>query len=127
MSKQLKVKNLILLSSIFAVLTGCSVYPEKFSQSQISEKANENLNILIKQSPPIISKIDLSDAIARAIKHNREHRLKVLESVLSQGQLDINNFDMLPSLVAKAGYSERNNYAASASTTFVDGKPQPLP
>lgn len=127
MSKQFKVKNLILLSSIFAVLTGCSVYPEKFSQSQISERANENLNLLIEQSPPIISKIDLSDAIARAIKHNREHRLKALESVLSQGQLDINNFDMLPSLVAKAGYSERSNYAASASTTFVDDKPQPLP
>ena len=34
--------------------------------------------------------------------------------------------DMLPELTASAGYSRRNNYAASASTTFQNGKPARL-
>lgn len=70
--------------------------------------------------------MDISGAIARALKHNRERKLQTLQGVLEQGQLELNNFDMLPQLAANAGYSERNNYAASASTTFVNGTPRPL-
>ena len=58
--------------------------------------------------------------------HNLTKKVKVLESALSQQQLDLVYYDMLPSLTTAAGYSERNNYAASASTSFLNGNPQPL-
>ena len=62
----------------------------------------------------------------RAVKFNREKKLKALESALAQGQVDLVRYEMLPDLTASAGYAKRNNFAASASVTFTDGQPNAL-
>ena len=114
--------------SVFAsfVITGCSVKPEAILKEDVQEMVKKDLNVLSEVVLPVTKPISLDEAIQRGLNHNLQKRVKVLETALSQQQLDLVYYDMLPSLTASAGYSERNNYAASASTSFVNGEPLPL-
>ncbi len=122
-----KVTRLISMSAIVSIMiTGCSVKPEMIQKEEIKEQVKNDLNILNEVVLPVTKPISMDEAIDRGLKYNLQKRVKVLETALSQQQLDLVYFDMLPSLTTAAGYSQRNNYAASASTQFLNGNPQPL-
>jgi len=121
-----QLKRTCFLMFIPAALIGCSVTPKQLSNQDVMANAVENSNELAKDTAAINAPIDLNDAFARTIKYNRDARLKAFEAVVSQGQLAVDQFDMLPELAMKAGYSRRNNYAASASVSFTDGEPAAL-
>lgn len=107
-------------------MSGCAVLPEPIEHEMLIERAQVKHDILQRPSAPVAQPIALHEAIARAIMHNRERRLQALEAVIAQGQLDLDSFDMLPQFTVSAGMSERNNYAASASTQFVGNNPESL-
>ncbi|WP_328987124.1 TolC family protein [Thiorhodovibrio winogradskyi] len=67
--------------------------------------------------------ICLDEAIARALKYNLDHRVRLLELALSAAQLDAGQFDMLPQLLANAGYNWRNKDLIRNSTDSVTGEP----
>ena len=119
-----KIVAISVVASFF--ITGCAVTPQPFLKDEVKEQTQKDMNLLNEVVVPITKPISLDEAIERGINHNLQKRVKVLESALSEKQLDLVYYDMLPSLTAAAGYSERNNYAASASTSFRDGNPQPL-
>ena len=108
------------------IVTGCSIKPEPMLNDDIKKQIENNLTVLNEVALPVTKPITIEEAIQRGLNHNLSRKVKVLESALSQQQLDLVYYDMLPSLTAAAGYSERNNYAASASTSFVNGDPLPL-
>ncbi|NLQ17932.1 TolC family protein [Marinomonas sp. M1K-6] len=121
----------VFAKTLLAVLTaaavaGCSVSPSRLSDNDVMANAVENRALLAEDFAPITQPIDLNEAFARTIKHNRDARLKAFEAVVSQGQLAVDQFDMLPELAARAGYAYRNNYGASASARFVDDEPAEL-
>lgn len=127
MSHSPRMQHKLAISIGIAIfLAGCSVSPQHISRQEAMATASADLLQLTEQTEPVTAAININDAIARAIKHNRERKLQTLEAVLEQGQLDLTSFDMLPKLAASAGYSQRNNFAASASTTFDNGEPVPL-
>lgn len=111
---------------VAATIAGCSVTPHRLTDSDVMANVNENTSILEKDLAPISGPIDLNEAFARTIKYNRDARLKAFEAVVSQGQLSVDRFDMLPQLAAQAGYNQRSNYAASASVTFEGDEPSAL-
>ena len=122
-----KVSKVVVLSVVTSFLiTGCAIKPEPMLKENIQEQVKKDLTVLSEVVLPVTKPISLDEAIQRGLNHNLQKRVKVLETALSQQQLDLVYYDMLPSLTASAGYSERNNYAASASTSFVNGEPQPL-
>lgn len=122
-----KVTRIAAISIVTSfVITGCAVKPEMMKKEDIQEQVKKDLNVLNEVVLPVTKPISLDEAIERGLKYNLQKKVKVLESALSQKQLDLVYYDMLPGLTAAAGYSERNNYAASASTSFIDGNPQPL-
>ena len=114
----------ISLLTVF-VVSGCSVTPKPWKEVEVKDASKDDL-LSISKSLEITQPISLSDAIYRGINFNRQKRVKMLESALADKQLDLLHYDMLPQLTADAGYSARDNYAASASTIFEDGKPAPL-
>lgn len=116
----------VCVSILSVVIAGCSVAPKTLNSQSVMANAAENSNLLKKEVAPITRPIDLNEAFARTIKYNRDARLKAFEAVVSQGQLAVDQFDMLPELAVKAGYSRRDNYAASASVSFTDGEPAAL-
>ena len=116
----------IALGATFA-LTGCSLQPVVLTSEEVREAVRGDIDRLTRQRDEITSAISLDEAIARAVRNNRDRRLKVLESALASQQIDLAFHDLLPKLTAAAGYSERDNYAASASVRFDNGEPEPLP
>ncbi|CAG9297438.1 TolC family protein [Celerinatantimonas diazotrophica] len=126
MSSRLVLGRTALAAFISVAVAGCSVVPKPLTHQEVMANAVENAAILKKDVAPITGPIDLNEAFARTIKYNREARLKTFEAVVSQGQLSVDKFDMLPKLAVAAGYTRRNNYDASASVSFDGDKPAPL-
>jgi outer membrane protein TolC len=114
-----KVSKIIAISVVASfVITGCSIKPEAMLKEDVKEMVKKDLTTLSDVVQPVTKPISLDEAIDRGLNHNLQKRVKILETALSNQQLDLVYYDMLPSLTASAGYSERNNYAGSASTTF---------
>lgn len=119
------VSKKLLVVCVSLAVAGCSVTPEKITQQQINSIVESDVSQLAEYVP-FSHPVTLADAIARGLLHNREKQLKTLEAALAQGQLNLVQHEMLPSLTASAGYSKRDDYAASASVNFTDGEPDPL-
>jgi outer membrane protein TolC len=107
------------------IVTGCSIAPKAWEKSEIKEASKQEL-VALERTEEITKEISLDEAIHRGVNYNRQKRVRMMESALAEKQFDLMKFDMLPTLAANAGYATRNNYAASASTVFEDGKPSPL-
>ncbi len=122
----MKTKVLVALGAVFAI-SGCAVKPVVLTTDELKAAVRIDVDHLSQQRDAVSAPISLDEAIARAVRNNRDRKLKVLESALAQRQLDLARFDALPSLAVSAGYSERSNYAASASVRFADGVPEALP
>ncbi|MDD2895877.1 MAG: TolC family protein [Aliarcobacter sp.] len=121
------VSKIVAISVVASFLiTGCAVTPQPFLENEVKEQTQKDMTLLNEVVVPITKPISLDEAIERGTNHNLQKRVKVLETALSEKQLDLVYYDMLPNLTAAAGYSERNNYAASASTSFTNGNPQSL-
>ena len=116
----------LLAALVAATVAGCSVSPNRLNDQDIMANVAENNDILAADYAAVTQAIDLNEAFARTIKHNRDARLKAFEAVVSQGQLAVDKFDMLPQLAVQAGYTYRNNYAASASVSFTGDEPDDL-
>lgn len=65
----------------------------------------------------------LSEAVARGLKYNLEYRAKMMEQAIALGTLDISRYDMLPKVLANAGYNYRNNYFITEATGAYSGNP----
>lgn len=78
-----------------------------------------------KDVQPITGALSLDEALARALKYNLERRSKMMEEALAFNRLDVSHYDMLPKLVAQAGYAVRNNDRISQSRNTEDGTLSP--
>ena len=120
------LKKTILATTLAALISGCSVSPQVIPPEEVLNTVRSDLSRLSLEEEKVDAPITLHEAIARAVKYNRDKKLQALESALAQGQIELVQHEMLPSLTANAGYTKRNNFAASASVTFVNGEPSPL-
>lgn len=70
---------------------------------------------------PITGALTLDEALARALKYNLDRRVRMMEEALAFKQLDVSSLDMLPKLLAQAGYNWRNNDKISMSRNSSTG------
>jgi outer membrane protein TolC len=118
--------KVVLLVILIITVTGCSVKPKLITKKELNTDIKENLEFITKNSTPITKEISLEEAINRAIKYNLDKKVSVMERALAQKEAKNMTYELLPKLTASAGYSARNNYAASASTSFTNNQPDPL-
>ncbi len=100
---------------ITLMFSGCAVTPEPMDIRSAIDSAAEDLQRLLADRQNPVREIDLHEAIARALKYNRERRVALMETTIASQELDSAQFDMLPELAASAGYSSRNKKDASRS------------
>ena len=74
---------------------------------------------------PITGVLTLDEALARALKYNLDRRARMMEEALALNQLEASRHDMLPRLIAQAGYSSRDNDLISQSRSAEDGSLSP--
>lgn len=106
----------------FLAVAGCAAVPEPLTADEIRSRIEGDRAALLKGQEPVAKPITLSEAIARAVKHNLDHKIKVMESALAQGELDFARWELLPRVVADAGYTTRSNEAGSSSKSLINGK-----
>jgi outer membrane protein TolC len=103
------LQSLSLLAAALS-LAGCASFtPEALAPEAIQAQAVADIGLHRKDIVPISGAVTLDEAIARALKYNLEHRSKSFELALASGQLEAGQFDMLPKLLANAGYFSRDS------------------
>ena len=114
-------RSMVVLA-VAAVMAGCTVAPKALTQDEVRERVKHDTAKMYSGQAPITAAISMEEAVARALKYNLDYRLKKMESALAQGLAEHTSHDMLPQMVASAGYSSRNNYSGGTSIGILDGE-----
>lgn len=105
-------------------LTGCASFtPQALKAEDVRTTVQADRVALAKDVPPLAGPLTLEESIARAIKYNAERRLRAMEEAVAYGTFDAGSFDMLPKLVASAGYRYRDKELVTRSIDSVTGAP----
>ena len=103
------------------LLAACgSIAPKAFSTDEIRDRAAQDVLAMYKDQEPIAAPIDFHEAAARALKYNLDYKLKLMETALSRSLWDVSTYEMLPKIVAGAGYSNRSNDSGGTSVLILD-------
>lgn len=103
------------------ILAGCSVTPKALTPDEVRDRVKQDSVEMYRAQEPITGPVSMEEAVARALKYNLDYRLKRMESALALGLTDYASKDMLPQLVASAGYQGRNNFSGGTSIGLLDG------
>lgn len=95
--------------SVFLLVSGCAVTPQPLLQSELEQITASDRLIGRQNQVALNGAVSLEEAIARALKYNLDHRTRLLEQSLASGQLEAGRYDMLPKLLANAGYATRDS------------------
>ena len=106
--------------AVLAVIAGCAVTPEPVTKEEVSDRVKGDVTRMFEGQDPITAPITLDEALARALKYNLDYRLKRMESALALGLTDYASKDMLPQVLARAGYTDRNNDSGGYSRNIID-------
>ncbi len=109
--------TIALLSTLPAA--GCSLSPTPLLETELKDQAAARIERIGAARTPVIGVLTLSDAMARAVQHNLDHRVEMYETALRHAELGVSTAAMLPSLAASAGSIERNNTLGSSSYNLV--------
>ena len=101
-------------AAVISLLTGgCAqlqpVQPRPLQTTDIQTQLTQDRAEVRREVAPLGPTLTLDEAIARALKFNLDRRARLLEQALAAQQFDASRYDMLPKLLASAGYTARNN------------------
>jgi outer membrane protein TolC len=83
--------------------------PAPLARSEMAPAVQADAQRMRQNVEPFDGPLTLDEALARALKYNLDRRSRILEETLAQRQLDSAALEMLPRLVADAGYTWRDN------------------
>ena len=112
------MKRIVLSTMLALSVTACTIQPKPLTTGAITEFASDKLARVTAGQEPITNSITLYEAMARALKYNLDFHVELYNEALASKELDVARLDMLPKLVASAGYYERDNDAGNADTTI---------
>lgn len=110
------------LSLLALALAGCAVKPQPLAQEEQFVLAMADSQAMFANQEPVVQAVSLDEAIARAIKYNLQHRLMLMERALEDNLADVQSYDVLPKLSARAGLKTRSNTYASSSYSVNSGR-----
>ena len=116
---RLGLRPVLLLSCAVLALGGCALSPNPFTPEEKWAQIEHDKTLIFGASAPVAGPITLEEAMARAVKFNLDHQAEMLNQMVSQKQLDLSTYDMLPKLASTAGLSVRSNDASSSSESIL--------
>ncbi|HEX2829702.1 MAG TPA: TolC family protein [Burkholderiales bacterium] len=112
------------MAAAIVALAGCSsLEPHALAPRDVLATARADKARAAADVEPLQGPLTLEEAIARTIKYNAERRLKAMEEAVAAGTFEAGKFDMLPKLVASAGYRYRDKELITRSEDSVTGAP----
>jgi outer membrane protein TolC len=113
----------LLVSGALALSACSTIQPTPLDGAALQQQAQADAATAQQDVAPIQGALGLDEAIARALKYNLDRRTRMMEEALALGQLQAGQYDMLPKLIAAAGYTERSEYATTRAVDSVTGTP----
>lgn len=110
-----------------AMMAGCSVTPRALTPEDVRSRVDKDKARMYEQQEPVRAEVSFEEAVARALKYNLDYRVKKMEAALALGLTEQASADMLPKLVASAGYSTRGNDAGGVSRNLLTGETSTQP
>lgn len=108
-----------LLAAAVLALSACTTLtPVPVTEAALAETNAADRNAMRQNVEPINGPLTLDEAMARALKYNLDRRARLMEEALALRQLDTTQLDMLPRLMAQAGYGHRSVERATFSSPF---------
>ncbi len=107
-------------------LSACTVTPVPLLERDIERRAGEDMARMFAGQEPLAGPMSFSDVAARVLKYNLDYRVRLMETAVAQGQLDVGSWEMFPRLLANAGYTTRSNEQGGYSA-LLPGNPQYAP
>src|SRR3954466_10011554 len=99
-----------LLAVLFCgLLAACALTPKPMDADARAKLASDTRREMFGGQEQVLGPLTLSEAVARAIKYQADHRQKQMEEAAAEAQLEVAKFDLLPKFTANAGYNWRNN------------------
>lgn len=116
------LKSLSIAAASLSLAACSSLTPQPVTPKEVTEIARADSLALQRDVAPITGPLKMEDAIARAIKYNAERRVRRMDEALAFDGLDAARYDMLPKLVASAGYRDRSNDLLLLSEDLATGR-----
>lgn len=112
-----RLRSWLLLGVMTSFISGCFVTPEPIKPASFDKRIAADRQELFGAQEPVDPDrpIGIEEAVARTLKYNLDHRVAAMEQALALGQADVSQFDLLPAVIASAGYAGRSNQKASSS------------
>ncbi|MDP2140065.1 MAG: TolC family protein [Gammaproteobacteria bacterium] len=118
--------RIVFAATATVVLTACvGTETRQLSVAEVLTRSQTEQATMRNEVLPIQGELTLEEAQARALKYNLELRTAMMEEALQRSQLDVANYDMLPTLLAQAGYNTRSNERISQSRDAESGALSP--
>lgn len=106
------------------LLGGCTTLKaEPVAKADIVAVSQTDRALAFADAPPLSGALTLNEAIARALKYNLDQRVSRTEQALALSQFDVSRRDLLPSVMATAGYTARDEDMTRRSVDSVTGAP----
>jgi outer membrane protein TolC len=110
----------VALTSTLLINACSSLQPKPYSEEENRQRILADQASMYAGQEPVSGPITFEEAAARALKYNLDYRLKLMESALAADLRDVSSHEMLPRVVASAGYAGRNNDSGGTSIGIED-------
>ena len=98
-----------------AGLSACAIQPVPLTPEQTGERIEADRERLQANRPVLDGPLTVHGAMARALLHNLDARVAVMEQALALRQTDVAHLGLLPRMTGRYGANSRNNIRASTS------------
>lgn len=106
-----------------SVLAACSAHVNSLTNAQLNNAATTELAQMFAPAERIQNALSLDDVISRAVVNNLDNRLLRLEQSFALAQVDVDSIEMLPTLAASAGYTNRSRENFTTSQVLGEVAP----
>jgi outer membrane protein TolC len=110
-----------ILAPLVAGAAGCAVAPAPLDEDHLMRMASVNFARITAGQEPLNDTLSLHEALARALKHNLDDQVELMQVALRADESRLVAANMLPGLVAGAGHSSRNNDFSTSDLDIPTG------
>lgn len=108
-NKVQRMSKIVAIGIAAQLISSCSIAPKAVDNEAQLNNTYKGLHNVLDMQQPVGEKVNMSEAIARTLKYNLDHKLQQAQLMIESGNLKAAYMEMLPSLDLNVGYSFRNN------------------
>ena len=102
-------RTVVLAVAAQIALAGCAVQPTPLTEAATALRVETDLARLAAVQPPLEGPLTLHGALARALLHNPETRVRAMGQALALRQTEVARLGLLPALAGRYGLETRSN------------------